>query len=44
MKKYQFQGQSAIPTRWFVIDHEWLEEKFFTGEPDFYKCFYKMNT
>ena len=32
-----FQGQSIRSTGWFNTDHEWLERKFFTLEPDFYK-------
>ena len=44
IKKYQFQGKSARSTHWFDLDHEWLEEKFFTIEPDLYKLLYKMNT
>ena len=31
-------------THWFDIDREWLEEIYFTREPDFYKQVYKMNT
>ena len=27
-KKYYFQGHSAISTRWFGPDHEWLEAFF----------------
>ena len=29
---------------WFDIDHEMLEKKFCTREPDLYKQLYKMNT
>ena len=29
-KKYKIQGQSAISTHYFDIDHEWLEEMFYT--------------
>ena len=43
-KKYQFQGQYARSTRWFDLDHEWLEEKFYTSEPGFYINLYKMNS
>ena len=43
-KKYQFQGQSVRSTRYFDLDHEWLEKKFCTRELDFYKQLYKMNT
>ena len=24
IKKYNFQGKSARPRRWFDLDHEWL--------------------
>ena len=41
--KYHFQGKSVRSKLWFDIDHEWLEEKFFTWEPDFYTKLYKMN-
>ena len=43
-KKYQLQGRSARSTRWFDLDHEWLEETFYTREPDLYKPLCKMNT
>ena len=43
-KKHHFQGQSERSTRWFDIDHEWLEEKFCTRKPDFNTSFYKINT
>ena len=25
-KKYNFQGKSSRPRRWFDLDHEWSEE------------------
>ena len=40
-KTYDFQGKSARSTRWFDLDHEWLEENFRTREPDFYKKVYQ---
>ena len=40
-KKYNFQGNSTILIHWFDIDHQWLEERFSTFEPDFYKYFLK---
>ena len=43
-KKYHFQGQSLISKRWFDLDHEWLEEKLCTHEPDLYTKLYKTNT
>ena len=42
-KKYNSQGQSAIPKRWFDLDHEWLEENFSTRGPEFYKIIYQMD-
>ena len=36
-KIYNFQEQSERSIRWFDIDHKWLEKKFITREPDFYK-------
>ena len=44
IKKYQFRGQYARSTRWFDLDHEWLEKKFCTREMDFYKQLYNINT
>ena len=41
--KYHFQRQSARSKGWFDIDHEWLEEKLCTREPDFYTDFYKID-
>ena len=43
INKYHFQGQSSRAKGWFDIDHEWLEEKFCTCEPDFYTNFYEIN-
>ena len=35
-EKYNFQVKSSRSRRWFDLDHEWLEEKLLTREPDFY--------
>ena len=35
--KFKFQGQSARSQQWFDLDLDWIEEKFSTCEPDFYK-------
>ena len=32
-----FEGQSKRSTGWFNLDHEFLERKFSTIEPEFYK-------
>ena len=38
--KFKFQGQSARSQHWFDLDFDWIEVKFSTREPDFYKnCF-----
>ena len=39
--KYNFRGKSTISIHWFGLDHEWLEEKCRTREPDLYKKFIK---
>ena len=39
--KFKFQGLSARSQRWFYIDFDWIEVKFSTREPDFYKNFPK---
>ena len=35
--KFKLQGQSARSQRWFDLDFCWIEKKFSTREPDFYK-------
>ena len=35
--KFKLQGQPAISQYWFGLDFDWIEEKFSTREPDFYK-------
>ena len=37
IKKYQFQEKSVRSTHCFDIDHEYLEEKVWASEPDFYE-------
>ena len=32
----KFQGQSTGSIGWFILDREWLKEKFSTLEPNFY--------
>ena len=38
-----FQGNSSRSKSWFNLDHEWLEEKFCTREPDLYTKLSKIN-
>ena len=35
--KFKFQGQSEISQLWFDLELDWIEIKFSTREPDFYK-------
>ena len=42
-EKYNFQYKSARSKCWIDLDHEWLEEIFKTGEPEFYKKLYQIN-
>ena len=35
--KFKFQGKSATSQLWFNLDLNWVEIKFSTHEPDFYK-------
>ena len=35
--KFKFQGQYSISKRWFDLDFDWIELKFSTCEPNFYK-------
>ena len=35
--KLKFQGQSARSKRWFDLGFDWIEVKFSTNKPDFYK-------
>ena len=37
VEKFKFQGQSARSQIWFNLDLDWIEIKFSTREPDFYK-------
>ena len=41
--KYLFQEQSSRSKRWFDLDIEWVEEKFSTREPKFYKRLFQTN-
>ena len=38
--KFKFHGQSARSQCWFDLDFDWIEEKFSTHEPDFYKTLF----
>ena len=42
-KKYQFQGQPAILTRWFDLYTELLEANFCRPEPYLYEQLFIMN-
>ena len=39
--KFKFEGQYARPQRWFDIDFDWIEEKFSTRAPGFYRKYFK---
>ena len=41
--KYLFQGQSARSKHLFDLDIKWIEEKFSTREPQFYKRLFQTN-
>ena len=41
--KFKFQGQSERSQYWFGIDFDWVEEKFSTLEPDFYRKIYQRH-
>ena len=41
--KFNFQGISAIPQRWFDLYFDWIEVNFSTRKPDFYKENFKRH-
>ena len=42
-KKYLFQGQSTRSKNCFYLDIVWVEEKFISIEPQFYKIMFQQN-
>ena len=41
--KFKFEGQSARSQRCFDLDLDWIEVKFSTREPDFYKRLFQSD-
>ena len=41
--KFKFQGQSAKSQLWFDLDFDWIDVKFCTREPDFYKKLFQSH-
>ena len=41
--KFKFQGQSTRSQLWFDLDLDWIEIKFSTREPDFYKKLFQSH-
>ena len=41
--KFKFQGQSARLQLWFDLDLDWIEIKFSSREPDFYKKLFQSH-